>query len=220
MNFLSKYLGHLAAYVVSAASLVAGLDPAIVPPQYSAVVAGAGLITALAHHSYKAGAASAVLSAAANAVNASATPVKLMLVVFLLAPMLMLSGCQTIAPAVQKVGTAITAPEAQPYIAAGVDVAVATAEAKGVSAAQINSIAKAALAADTGTAATLAAVGQVINAELVKLNLPAGDLAAAQILELSFQVAIQKQVGTDPTLALTQAAVADVLKAFIAATGS
>lgn len=216
MNFLSKYLGHLAAYVVSAAGLVASLDPAILPPQYAAVVAGAGLITALAHHSYKAGAAAAVLSAATGAVNSAATPVKLMIAVFLLAPLMFaLHGCAT----VQKADAVLASPAAQPYIAAGVDVAVATAEAKGVTAAQINAIAHKALLADTGTAAPLAAIAGVINAELVKLNLPAGDLAAANILELSFQVAIQKQIGTDATVAASQAAVASVLAALIEATG-
>lgn len=102
---------------------------------------------------------------------------------------------------------------------AAVDVAVATAEQKGVTAAQINSIAKTALAADSGTAATLSAVSSVVNAQLAKLKLPAADLAAAQILEDALAVAIQAQIGANPNVATAQAAIADVLNAAIAATG-
>ena len=58
-----------------------------------------------------------------------------------------------------------------------------------------------------------------LGAQLAKLNLPAGDLVAAQILEDALAVAIQAQVGANPNVATAQAAIADVLNAAIAATG-
>lgn len=122
--------------------------------------------------------------------------------------LLALVGCKT-----------LSAPTSQPYITAAVDVAVATAEAKGIPAAQINAIAKQALAADQGTSATLAAVAGVVNAQLAKLNLPAGDLAAAQILEDALSIAIQAQIGNNPDIANAQAIIASVLSIAIAATG-
>ena len=97
--------------------------------------------------------------------------------------------------------------------------AVATAEQKGITAAQINAIAHQALVADSGASATLAAVAGVVNSELAALKLPAGDLAAAQILEAALSVAIAEQIGSNATLANAQAATADVINAVIAATG-
>lgn len=127
-----------------------------------------------------------------------------------------LPGCATVA----KINAALTSPAAQPYIEAAMDVAVATAESKGVTAAQINSIATAALAADKSTAATLATVSGVVNSGLAKLNLPAGDMAAVAILEIAIDAAIDQKVGANPTVAQTQAAAATVLQALIAATAS
>lgn len=126
-----------------------------------------------------------------------------------------LSGCAT----VSKIDAAITSPAAQPYITAAVDVAVATAETKGVSAAQINSIAKVALAADQGVGATLATISGVVNTQLAKLKLSPGDQAAAAILELALDAAIDAKIGKNPTIAQSQAAAADVLNAVIAASG-
>lgn len=123
-----------------------------------------------------------------------------------------LSGCQT-------VSAWFGSPNSAPIITAAVDVAVATAEQKGIQAAQINSIAKQALAADSGVSATLATVASVVNAQLAKLNLPAGDLAAANILEVAIGAAIQAKVGDNASVAQAQAAVAQVLNAVIAATG-
>ena len=96
---------------------------------------------------------------------------------------------------------------------------MATAEAKGISAAQINSIAKQALAADSGATATLAELAALVNAQLAKLTLPAADIQAAAIVEGALGAAIDAQVGQNPTAAATQAAAADVLQAIVAATG-
>jgi len=108
-------------------------------------------------------------------------------------------------------GTAVTA--------AAVDVAVATAEQKGISAAQINAVAKAALAADTGVAGTLAAVAGLVEADVAKTTIPAGDKAAIDILVATLASEITAKVGSNATLAATQAAAAVVLEQVIVATG-
>jgi uncharacterized protein YceK len=110
-------------------------------------------------------------------------------------------------------------PAAAPVIAASVDIAIATAEQKGISAVQINTIAKAALAADAGTSTTLAAVSAIVTANVAKAGLPAGDVAAADILVAAVSAAIQAKVGTNTSLAAAQADAASVLKDVIAATG-
>jgi hypothetical protein len=124
------------------------------------------------------------------------------------------SGCATVA----KVDAAITSPAAQPYIEAAVDAAVATAEVKGVTALQINNAAKAALAADKGVAVSLATISGSVNTQLAKLKLPQKDQAAVAILEVAIDAAIDAKIGANPTIAKSQAAVADVLQALITAT--
>ena len=127
-----------------------------------------------------------------------------------------LPGCAT----VTKIDNALTSPAAQPYIDAAMLAAAATAETQGVTAAQINRIATAALQADKSTAATLATVSAAVNSGLAKLKLPAGDMAAVAILEVAIETAINAKVGANPTVALTQAAAADVLQSLITATAS
>ncbi len=139
-------------------------------------------------------------------------PTRIIAIASALTCALALSGCQT-------VSAWFGSPNSAPIITAAVDVAVATAEQKGVQAAQINSIAKQALAADSGVSATLATVASVVNAQLAKLNLPAGDLAAANILEVAIGAAIEAKIGNNASVAQAQAAVAQVLNAVIAATG-
>lgn len=224
-DFVKSYLGHLGGYAIATATLVSGLDPKLVPPQYSFITALAGLVLIVGHHGYAAGTANGVVTAAANAalqaalsatnaagaaaVTAVKTAAPVLLCAFLAATAL--TGCATM----QKVFS----PNAVPYVTAAVDVAVATAESKGVPAAQINSIAKQALAADTGAGASLAAVTALVNAQVAKLNLPAGDLAAVQILEVALTAAVQQQIGQNPNVAVAQADVAQLLSAVISATG-
>jgi uncharacterized protein YceK len=213
-SILKSYTGHLAAYVVSGAAIISGLDPKLIPPQYSFITALAALVVTAAHHGFTAGNAGAVAAAvlqaaqtaASSAIVKAAAPVLVMLML-----MTSMSGCSILSQ--------LTTPAAQPYVTAAVDIAVATAEQKGISATQINGIAKTALTADAGTSATLATVSIVVNAQLAKLNLPAGDLVAAQILEDALNVAIQAEVGSNPNIATAQAAIADVLTAAIVATG-
>lgn len=118
-----------------------------------------------------------------------------------------LNGCATLG-----------SPQAAPYIQAAVDIAVATAEAKGIAAVQINIIAKAALAVDTGASGTLPAIATLVDAQIAKLKLPAADQAAANILMAALQAAITAKIGSNKNLAAAQAAVAVVLNDVIAAT--
>jgi hypothetical protein len=116
-------------------------------------------------------------------------------------------------------GCFLTKPNAQPYVQAAVLIAVGTAEAKGISAVEINAIAKAALAADTGASATLATITNLINSQIGKLGLPPADMSAAEILEAALAAAIEAKINGNTTVAQTQAAIADVLNYAIADTG-
>lgn len=226
-SLFGSYLSHLAGYVMAAAGIVGTIDPKVFPPQYQFVTALAGLVTVVGSHAYSAGSLNGAATAAANAAASALKTVGAATAAVLLCGLLILpglSGCSTAQLAkanavVTKVNTAVTNPAAQPVILAGAFAAVATAEQHGITAAQVNAIAKKALAADSGTGATLSAVGAVVNAELAKLNLPPADHDAAQLVESSFAAYIQGRVGANPTLAQSQAAVADVLQALVTASG-
>lgn len=112
-----------------------------------------------------------------------------------------------------------SSPSGVAVVDASVLVAVATAEQKGVPAAQINKVAKAALAADTGVAGSLAAISGLVDDAISKSGLPVADLAAAKILEVAIAAAITAKVGDNANLAAAQADVAVVLNAVIAASG-
>lgn len=213
-SFLGKYAAHLAGYAVSAAVVVSGLNPKLLPPQYAFLTGVAGAIVVAAHHGYTAAQGSAAVSAAANAalanLNKAVPAVAPMLAVLLLS--MGLGGCAT-------VEGYFASPAAAPIIETVVLVAVGTAEQKGVKATDINRIAKIALQADSGTQATLATVTGAVNAELATLNLPAADLAAANILEAALSAVIQAEAAKNPDVATTEANVATVLSEVIAATG-
>ena len=201
---------HIVGYVTGILTFVAGFNPALAAavvgpagaPYVVPVIGGAGTALVFLHDV-------GVIPTPTSSITNVAKVLPLILAVLVVVGSL--SACATLGK--------LTTPAAQPYVTAAVDIAVAAAESKGVTATQINAICKTALAADSGTAATLATVAVVVNAQLAKLNLPAGDLVAAQILEDALSVAIQAQVGADPNVATAQAAIADVLSAAIAATG-
>lgn len=216
--FLAKYLGHLTGYVVAGATLVAGINPKLLPPQYAFVVAGAGLVVTAAHHGYTAGQLTGAASAAVNALSKAGTTAAALLA---FAVMFGMGGCTTAQNA--EVQAVVTSPAAQVLVTAAVDAAVATAESKGITAAQINSVAKVALTAAGSTGATVGTVTAVANAKLATLNLPAGDLAAAQLLESLIGAEIQARLAADPTAAANVGSastdVSFVLNAVIGATG-
>jgi hypothetical protein len=213
----TSYLSHLSGYIISGATIVSTLAPGTFPPKYAFITAVATFVaTAFSHgQAVQANAGSIVASvaeAATNAVNAAAKVAPVLLAILVLPLLMTLHGCAT-------VSAWFSSPAAQPVIIAAVDVAVATAEQKGVTAVQINDVAKQALVANASTSATLATVSAVVNQQIAKLNLPAGDLAAVQILEIALAAEIQSRIGTNADLAAAHTAVADVLNAVIEATG-
>lgn len=115
--------------------------------------------------------------------------------------------------------TALSSPAGQAAVVAGVQVAVTTAEQHGVTAAQINSVAKQVLADTAGMSTPLASLSALLNAELVKLKVPAGDVQAFQGLEIAFDVYIAAKYGASPTVAQVQQDLASWLNLAIADTG-
>lgn len=215
-SLFTTYLSHFTGYVVAAATTVSAVSPGMLPPLGKLAVGVAGLIVFAANHAYQAGTGVAVAQAAVDATAKALTavsraPVALMLMVCILV-LPLLHGCAQ-----------LTAFEASPTgaatISASVDIAVATAEAKGISAVTINTIAHKALLADTSPTATVAAVTAIVQAEVVALKLPAADQAAADILLAALSAAVQAKVGTDATLAAAQTAASVVINDVIAATG-
>lgn len=222
----TSYLSHLAAYVISGVTIVSTLAPGTLPPKYAFITAIATAMAAAFSHGKAvqtngASIATAVANAFTDAVNSApasvpgsaVAPVGKVVAMLLLIPLLLtLHACAS-------VQSFIGSPTGQTVVTAGVQVAVTTAEQKGASAAQINSVAKAVLAADSGATATVTALTGVVNAQLVKLNVPQGDLVAFQGLELAFDAYLVAKYGNNTTVQNVQSDVALFCNAVIAATG-
>lgn len=191
--------GGLASIAALKPALIAAVYPPAVPYAAAAIAAASALV-ALGH---------ALMGAPAVTTPSTATVAK---VLPLVAVMIAMSGCAT-------VEGFFSSPTGEAVAIVAVDVAVATAEAKGVPASQINKIAKAALAADTGVSGTLAALSSLVDQQIAAAGLPAADLAAAKILEVAISASITAKVGNNADLAAAQAAVATVLQEAIAASG-
>lgn len=131
-----------------------------------------------------------------------------------------LSGCATLGK--------IFTPTAAPYVQVAVDVAVAAAvgtdsTTQVAKATRIKVIAQQLLAADSSSTATLSAIEVVLNAKLVSLNLPAGDLAAAELLTNTLAAVVQAQLSNPDTaakLGTAQVQIALVLNDVITATSA
>lgn len=136
----------------------------------------------------------------------------------ILAMSLALVGCATLG----KVFT----PANAPLVAASVDVAVAIAVGNDRAAAPVRAgvIRRAALdllAVDTGNVASVLDVEKLVNAEVVKLNLPPAETAVVQLLTASFTSAINAQIQAQIDAKLTPdttVIVADILKQVVTAT--
>lgn len=111
-------------------------------------------------------------------------------------------------------------PTTAQYIQDAVDVAVLVASTQGVSAAEINIVAKAALAADNGAVSTLAELGALLEKEFTKLKLPVADQTAITILVSALSGAIAAKIGNNATVQQAQADIALVLNDIISATSS
>jgi len=109
-------------------------------------------------------------------------------------------------------------PTTAQYIQDGVDIAVLVASTQGVSAAEINTVARSALAADNGAVSTLAELGALLEKEFAKLKLPAADQAAINILVAALSGAIAAEFGNNTTIQQGQAIIADVLNDILTAT--
>jgi hypothetical protein len=109
-------------------------------------------------------------------------------------------------------------PSTAQYIQDAVDIAVLVASTEGVSAAEINTAARAALAADNGAVSTLAALGALLEKEFAKLKLPAGAQNAINILIAAISGALAGKIGNNTTVQQAQAIIADVLNDIISAT--
>ena len=210
---------HVVAYIVGGLTTLAAFNPQTAATLLgskagaiaAAIVGIAGLLLTMLHNL---GVVGANPPAPTNAPKQGGFA-RVGALLCLLSAAFMVTLCISVLPSCSL----LQSPTAAPYVTATVDIAVATAEQKGVPAAKINSLAKLALAADAGTSATLATVSNVVNAQIARLNLPAADQAAADILEVALSAAIQAKVGSNASVAQAQAAIADVLKAVISATG-
>lgn len=116
-------------------------------------------------------------------------------------------------------GCFLAKPASQPYIVDAVTIAVDIAESQGISANTINSIAKSALAIDSGSLTSLATVSVLIDAEIAKLGLPIEVEGAALVLEIALAAAIKAKINGSSAVGQLQIGIADVLNAVIAATG-
>ena len=133
---------------------------------------------------------------------------------------LSLCGCATLSK--------ITTPTAQPFVQAAVAVAVATAVGTNVAsqkakALQIKGIAQQLLAVDEGATVPLTQLESLVNAKILAMKLPQGDVLAAELLTAALTAAVQAEItgatngAVSPT---TQAAVATILNDVITATAA
>lgn len=195
-SVLGSYLGHLGGYLVAAATIVSGLDPHLVPPQYSFITAVAGAVVIASHHSYQAG-ANSVITAGANAVATAIaqTPAKLMISAMLLGTVVSASLGLT------ACATAPTASE-QGGIAVAVDVATGLALSEGgkvsdfavlkARAVEYKAIAVKVKAVNDAGTATLATLAAALQPEIAKL--PPADQLAAQALIAALTPYLQSQI--------------------------
>lgn len=98
-----------------------------------------------------------------------------------------------------------------------VDLLVQTAEKKGLSAAQINSVANACLTV-TYSATPLTSVTQVVQSKIA--TLPQLDQSAATVFAGALDTAIQAAVANNPSVQTAQADIGQILKDVIAATAA
>ncbi len=132
--------------------------------------------------------------------------------VLALAAIIALTGCAAAGKLITPTAVMVTQGVA--------DVAVATAVSKGIPAAKIKLIAQQLLALDNSNSA-LSAIEAALNAQIVALHLPPGDVAAMQILTSSLTAAVNAKLGSGTAGSVnsnTQVAIADVLNAVLQAT--
>jgi hypothetical protein len=216
-SILGSYLGHLGGYIVAAASIVSGLDPKLVPPQYSFLTAVAGAVVIASHHSYQAG-ANSVITAGANAVATAIaqTPVKLAMAALMIACTLgMVTGltaCKTAPTANQQAGIIVAVDIAAGLAVQQHDTDPVKWKARAVEYKAIAVELKTLNDAGTATLATLAA-----DLAPMVAKLPPADQLAASAMEAALIPYLQSQIPGNANVQNAQTTVDVVLAALIGA---
>lgn len=211
MNHLKAYPAHLALYLVGAIDVLAQVPALGALAPYAPWITAAGALSAALHHSYKTGAATAVVEAASSA------PVKLMLATMALSIFLgasVLQGCATAPTATQRAG-----------ITVAVDIATGAAIQSGEPqsawtdrAAKFKAVAvKLKTLNDAGTA-TLATLAAALAPEIA--SLPPADQLAAHALVAALQPYLDQQVAASPQVGNALETVDVILQAVIDSCGS
>lgn len=215
-SFWKSYGAHLLGYITAAVGIAVSLTPATVtafpslapiapyvgPSGLVAIVAAAG---GIAVHQTQ--------TAAAGTPPVSSTMAPAWLIPLLLvASVPFLHGCATLT-------ADMSTPTGQAVVAATAQVAVTTAEAKGVTAAQLQKLALAGLADNVTATTTLLSVEGALNAEFTKLGLPSGDVAALQILEVALDGAAAVSIGNNKSYQNAQVDIKALLTAVLVAAG-
>lgn len=210
---MEKYLSygaHAVAYVVSAAALVAGLDPALLTtlmgPKAIAIIGGAAFLGTFIHN---------VQAAYAKSKDGTVTTVVKSFAVFALVAVLsasVLVGCKT-APALSEKSTVTIAT----YLVVGQTLknGNATPAVQAARAAEFKSVAVKLQAVNDDASATLATLAANLAPSLAKLN--PSDRLAAQAVVVALTPYLQSQVENNPTVAYSQERLATILTAVIAA---
>lgn len=204
LKHLGVYLGHYAGVLAGACAVIAGYNPSLISsilpflgPHAAAIVGGAGaIVTAL--HAF------------------GIDPPKPTAVIKALLPALVLLPLMTGCASTQAF---LTSPTGKAVVTDGVAVAIIAAEAKGVTAAQINTVAKSVLAADQGASASLSVLASVVNGVVLKAGVPPTGVVAFQILEAEFNTWLVAKYGSNAAVQNVQADVAAFCQTVIADTG-
>lgn len=206
MNALKKYGAHLVGYILSAAGIVAGLDPALLPPQYGVAIAIAGLIVTASHHSFTAGTATAVATAAQKAITTA------MVLIVALFAMVALHGCSLLKPATpqQVTNIALVVDAATSIAIQQEDTNPAIWKARAV---DYKAIAVELASKNSTVPATLA----TLRADLAPLiaKLPPGEVLAANVFLAVVGPQVDQQLAGDPDVAVVRTDIGIVLQAVI-----
>jgi hypothetical protein len=214
-------LAHVVTYIVAGLVWLASLDqtlvtslvgPSLAKYATGVIVLAGALVVFLQHVGVISPPAASTSVSVSPTVNKAAGFSRIGMLICLATAALTITACAT-------VSSWIASPTGIEVDVAAVDIAVATAESKGVTAATINRVAKAALAADAGTPATIGAVSTAVNGAIAKANLPAGDTLAINLIEAALSEAITAKIGANPSVTALQTDVASVLNLVISATG-
>jgi hypothetical protein len=210
-DILGRYLGHLAGYIVATATIVSGLDPKLVPPQYAFLTAVAGTIVAASHHGYTAGVTGAAVKAAADAATSAitSTPAKIVAMILLANAIPFIGGCTTLPTPTQQAG-----------ITVAVDIATGAAIQNGgnadiwkARAIKFKAIATSVKQVNDAGTATLATLMADLTPQLALL--PPADQLAAHALVAALQPYLDQEIAANPDLAKTRAALDVILQAVI-----